>query len=334
MLITSFDRIADNIDDKESRYAQSLTESVLAYREENGRTYHAYREGAYWFPNDAKEIDRLGLLHEIIRRAMGNVNAFAPWTQSHYPHRVLDVATGTGDWCFDFANEFPQTELIIGTDLSHIQPAEMPPNVVFCIDDSTQEWLDTDLDYVHLRCTNGCWDDAYTQIVQQAFDKLNPGGWFECQETATQTLCCEEGNDDDDEDGSGTIPVNNPFERWLTDLARLSHIVGKPIDDAPRYKAWLEQAGFVDIQERIIKIPLSSWSTDRNQRDVGLLMEEMLPSHLSGLSNAYHSRVNGTSSAELELSLIPVRAALRDRSARLYINLHVVIGRKPENTTL
>lgn len=60
---------------------------------------------------------------------MGNKVFFAPWTQTNYPRRVLDIGTGTGEWCFDFAEEFPQTELIIGTDLSNIQPDETPPNV-------------------------------------------------------------------------------------------------------------------------------------------------------------------------------------------------------------
>lgn len=89
---------------------------------------------------------------------MGNRSHLAPWTKDHFPRRVLDVGTGTGDWCFDFAEEYPETELIIGTDLSNIQPDVGPPNVQFIIDDSSQEWLDDDLDYVHTRDTNGCWE--------------------------------------------------------------------------------------------------------------------------------------------------------------------------------
>lgn len=89
---------------------------------------------------------------------MGNRSHLAPWTKDHFPRRVLDVGTGTGDWCFDFAEEYPDTELIIGTDLSNIQPDVGPPNVQFIIDDSSQEWLDDNLDYVHTRDTNGCWE--------------------------------------------------------------------------------------------------------------------------------------------------------------------------------
>lgn len=231
-------------------------------------------------------------MHEIIRRAMGDVNCLAPWTRTYYPRRVLDVATGTGDWCFDFAEEVPQAELIIGTDLSQIQPQETPPNVVFCIDDSSQEWLDTDLDYVHTRCTNGCWEDMYAQIIQQAFDKLNPGGWLECQEP-DMNLCCDD----------GTMPPNHALQQWTEELLRLGHIAGKPIDNAPYIKGWLEHAGFVDVQERVFKVPTCAWPQERNQRELGWWMEEMLSSHVSGISRAYVSRVHGISVEEHEVSL-------------------------------
>lgn len=112
----------------------------------------------YLLPNDAEEVERLRLTHDILRRAMGNRSHLAPWTKESFPRRVLDVGTGTGDWCFDFAEEYPEIELIIGTDLSNIQPDVGPPNVQFIIDDSSQEWLDDDLDYVHTRDTNGCWE--------------------------------------------------------------------------------------------------------------------------------------------------------------------------------
>ncbi len=38
----------------------SVTSSILRGRRENGRTYHAYKEGAYAVPQDEIEQDRLG----------------------------------------------------------------------------------------------------------------------------------------------------------------------------------------------------------------------------------------------------------------------------------
>lgn len=45
----------------------SIASSVLNYRYENGRRYHAYREGAYPLPNDEKEQNRLDLAHHVFR---------------------------------------------------------------------------------------------------------------------------------------------------------------------------------------------------------------------------------------------------------------------------
>ncbi|KAE8308372.1 hypothetical protein BDV41DRAFT_551678 [Aspergillus transmontanensis] len=40
----------------------SLSSSILSYQYENGRRYHAYRQGAYVIPNDEREQDRLDLV--------------------------------------------------------------------------------------------------------------------------------------------------------------------------------------------------------------------------------------------------------------------------------
>ena len=48
---------------------------------------------------------------------------------------MLDIATGTGDWAIKMGDEFPHTE-IIATDLSPIQPRNVPPNVNFYVEDS------------------------------------------------------------------------------------------------------------------------------------------------------------------------------------------------------
>ncbi|KAH6708828.1 hypothetical protein BKA61DRAFT_635159 [Leptodontidium sp. MPI-SDFR-AT-0119] len=49
-----------------------INSSIMKYREENGRTYHAYK----------KQL-----------------------------HRVLDIGIGTGIWAIDFANKYPETKI-------------------------------------------------------------------------------------------------------------------------------------------------------------------------------------------------------------------------------
>lgn len=233
-------------------------------------------------------------MHEVTRRAIGKFTHIAPWTQTHYPRRVLDVATGTGRWCFDFAEAFPQTELIIGIDLSPIQPREVPPNVAFVVDDATQPWLDDDLDYVHVQCTNGCWADMYTDIVQQAFAKLNPGGWLECVEPDPTVRC-------DD----GTMAPDHGLKLWVEELIKMGLLADRHIVVGPLLKAWLEQAGFVDVQERVVKVPICAWPQSREQKEMGWWMEEIYAGNLAGMSRAFSSRLKGLTPEEHEVSRPP-----------------------------
>lgn len=53
---------ADDCDsgyDEELMSTASVTSSIFAYQEENGRTYHAYRAGKYVIPNDEGEQERM-----------------------------------------------------------------------------------------------------------------------------------------------------------------------------------------------------------------------------------------------------------------------------------
>ena len=56
-----------------------------------------------------------------------------------------------GVWAIEVGDRFPNAR-VRGIDLSPSQPAWVPPNVDFLVDDCEQgEWLDTDADLVHLR---------------------------------------------------------------------------------------------------------------------------------------------------------------------------------------
>src|SRR2546421_2047833 len=100
-------------------YSTSLASSILDYRYENGRRYHAYRDGEYLLPNDDPEQNRLNIMHHISRLVLGGALYRAPIADGRPPpRRILD---GTGIWAIEMADEFPNT-IVVGTDLSPIQP--------------------------------------------------------------------------------------------------------------------------------------------------------------------------------------------------------------------
>jgi hypothetical protein len=73
----------------------TLASSIFNNRMENGRQYHAYRDGAYWGPNDelAKEI--LDFAHHMYLLTFDQKLHLAPLEN---PQTILDCGTGTGIW--------------------------------------------------------------------------------------------------------------------------------------------------------------------------------------------------------------------------------------------
>lgn len=92
---------------------------------ENGRTYHAYCDGFYLYPNDELEQDRLDLQHIMFYHLLkGQLQLLS------LPRNVLNLSTGTGIWAIDFADQH-QESVVLGIDLSPIQPLLVPPNHSF-----------------------------------------------------------------------------------------------------------------------------------------------------------------------------------------------------------
>ena len=79
-------------DTASSKYTASLTSSIERYPVENGRRYHAFKDGSYVMPNDESELDRLDLTHNMLKIAMGMKLFNAPIGNA--PKRILDVGTG------------------------------------------------------------------------------------------------------------------------------------------------------------------------------------------------------------------------------------------------
>ncbi|KAH7149444.1 S-adenosyl-L-methionine-dependent methyltransferase [Dactylonectria estremocensis] len=305
-------------DAQDTQDSESLTDSVQNFPEEFGRTYHAYRAGSYAFPNDQLEQDRLELQNDALTKLFGGRLYFAPLSKRNPPRNMLDIATGLGDWAIKMGDEFPQSE-ITATDLSPIQPRNVPPNVNFYVEDSSQPWDYTEkLDYIHTRTTAGCWSDFKEQVAQQAFDSLNPGGYFESQEYDAFVTC-------DD----GTLNPDGPLATWFSDLRLASDIMDRPVVLAVLLRKTYEEVGFVDIKERIFKMPMNGWPKDESLKEIGRMWERNFLTGLSGFSFTLFNRAFGRTPAQTEVSLVDVRQELIDTRIHAYIPIYIVTGRKP-----
>lgn len=106
-----------------SELSASVTSSILHGKFENGRRYHAHREGTYFLPEDETEQDCLDLMGHCFNLSTNGELHRAPLRD---PKLCLDIGTGTGLWALDFIDKYPGCE-VIGTDLSPIQPSCKDP---------------------------------------------------------------------------------------------------------------------------------------------------------------------------------------------------------------
>ncbi|SPO01700.1 related to methyltransferase [Cephalotrichum gorgonifer] len=123
---------ADNIDDASTIASStaSLTTSILEYRRIHGRTFHhEIGNASYWASNDTQQNESMDIYHHVQTLVIGGKLFLSP-LDTEKIQKVLDIGTGNGSWAIDFADEYPNVE-VIGTDVSPIQSAWVPPNLKF-----------------------------------------------------------------------------------------------------------------------------------------------------------------------------------------------------------
>ncbi|KAL4922404.1 S-adenosyl-L-methionine-dependent methyltransferase [Aspergillus aurantiobrunneus] len=291
----------------------SLSSSILNYQYENGRRYHAYRQGEYMFPNDEREQERLDLHSHICNLALGGALYRAPLKSGI--SKILDLGTGTGAWAIEMADSFPEA-IVTGTDLSPIQPTWVPPNCRFEIDDFELQWnFSHPFDFIHMRGIEGSVKD-FRRLFKQAHNNLTPGGWFEiCDFTV--------GVFSDDESAEKATNM----QRWRDLLIEASEKFGKPFSVAKHYKQWMIDAGFSDVQEEIYKVPFSPWAKDPRLKELGKYHQANMLEALEAYSLALMTRFLGWTVEEVRLLLVGVRKELQDRTLHIYSRLYVVYAR-------
>ncbi|KAH7183588.1 S-adenosyl-L-methionine-dependent methyltransferase [Fusarium flagelliforme] len=279
----------------------SLSSSILDFRQENGRTYHGYKEGKYFLPNDERENDRLDLQHNLFLLTFDNKLGLCP---PNLPEtkvkRVLDVGTGTGIWAIDFGDEHPEAE-VIGVDLSPIQPSFVPPNVRFIIDDIHEDWDFTEpFDYVHSRMMNFSIPD-WPVYLKKIYDNLTPGGWVEIQEIDVMAR-----SDD------GTLKPDSAITKWCKLLDEASVKLQQPYKSLHLFKDILSEAGFTEIVDMRFKWPINHWPKDKKYKELGVWHHENAASALESVTMAPITRAFEWTVDEVQVLLASVRKELND----------------------
>lgn len=256
---------------------------------------------------------------------------------------MLDFGTGTGVWAIDFAEEFPDSQ-VLGTDLSPIQPTWFPLNCRFEVDDVESEWLDSygPFDFIHGRGMTGAIGD-WPKLFRQAYDNLRPGGWLELQDHETVFTS---------DDGTHLQAVN--FKLWQDKLNEASQLFGKSFKDYEFHKERMEEAGFVDvvddayrvcvlslshltdigdgtITDFFAQVPMGTWPKDKRMKEIGRFQLFHALEALESYSLAIFTRVLKWTPEETRDLIAKVKAEGTNPHLHLYSSFRFVYGRKGES---
>ncbi|KAF4458773.1 methyltransferase [Fusarium albosuccineum] len=247
-------------------------QQLAAYRTINGRTFHSENGSAqYWASNDEKQNESMDIVHHFLYLLFDDQLYLSPLNCDI--QTVLDIGTGTGLWAIDFAEEFPDTE-VIGTDISPIQPSWAPSNVKFEIEDCNQEWTykPNSVDFIHSRYLYGSLKD-WSVYFQQAFKTCKEGGWVESHE-ASATMQSDD----------GSVPEDSAMREWGKFFIEGGKKMGQSFtvveDDLQRQN--LIEAGFVDVCFCNKKVPIGGWPQDPKMKEIGEFVLAALEHDIEG----------------------------------------------------
>lgn len=195
----------------------------------------------------AKSAD---LLHRMLLFALDNELYTSPPVPPS--GTILDVGTGTGTWACELAERNPGCR-VYGIDLHQVTPAKVPQNVVFeTVDVMTGFPFNTGtFDFVHSRLLVGGitnWDSYLANL----FRITKRGGYTECTEIELD-LCCNN---------------NNNLKATHAWTSRMEETL-KQFDLEPaislRLKDKMKAAGFSDVQDKVLDVPIGEWQKGQEQ---------------------------------------------------------------------
>jgi len=131
-----------------------------------------------------------------------------------------------------------------------------------------------------------------------------------------------------------SLPANSPLIDFWARIADAMRSLGVDLHAIHngRMAAMLRAAGFQNVEEQIVRVPLGIWPLDSTLRSCGRLWHEILVQGIQAIAMGPLTRAHRWNPEAVEMFLIGVRNAYAECNRYfVFFNMHVVTGQKPED---
>ncbi|KAI1816895.1 S-adenosyl-L-methionine-dependent methyltransferase [Poronia punctata] len=279
---------------------------------------YAIDNSTYFVPVDEDETIRLRIQHVVLTKMFDNRFIFPPIPT---PRRVLDCGFGTGEWALQVAWEFPRCE-VRGIDITphHHNPDEGLENLYLDVDDLNMsfQFPSNHFDLINSRLVAGGINSGrWTGYIRDIFRCLRPDGWVQMVEI-----------DYNAQSDNGALTDSSALRQWSQTYLTAMEQSKNP--RAPRrLGGWLRNAGFTDIDERMIPLPMCGWPQNQREREIGAANQENVRMLLSSVALYPFTQHLDLSITEFHVLVAKARAEAATPALKPYFPLYVCVGRKP-----
>lgn len=102
----------------------------------------------------------------------------------------------------------------------------------------------------------------------------------------------------------GSMTDDYKLLQWAQDMDVASRAADRELVIGDDIKQWLEEVGFVDVQQMVLKLPVGGWAKEPRLKHLGMLWQRNLSGGLSGLSVGLLHRFGGKTVEQVEVSFL------------------------------
>ncbi|KAL7920021.1 S-adenosyl-L-methionine-dependent methyltransferase [Trichoderma austrokoningii] len=199
-------------------------------------------------------------------------------------------------------------------------PEELPDNLDLQVDDLNGEFTfpSNHFDVVHSQLmAGGIRASRWQSYLKDIYRVLQPGGWCQMVEMYFNA-----------QSDNGTLSPDHALSRWSRGYLDTMDPQKDP-RAALRLKDWMNNAGFVDVESRLLTLPMSPWSSDPRDREIGTLNAGVVSQLLYSMGLYPFTKMRDMPLEDFQIMVAQARNEAANPSYRAYFPLYVFIGRKP-----